>query len=50
MLSVIEMGYLEVQDNKLLEIDLLFTLIKNPHGLCFGTWLATDISGSYMAN
>ena len=30
------MGNLEVQDNKLLEIDLLFTLVSNPHGIHFG--------------
>lgn len=45
MLSGSEIGYLEIQDNKLLEIDLLFTLVENPHGLHFGAWRTTDMSG-----
>ncbi|KAF8416944.1 hypothetical protein EV426DRAFT_624835 [Tirmania nivea] len=35
----------EVQDNKLLEIDLLFTLVKNPHGIHFAGDTAQCVSG-----
>jgi len=27
---------LEIQDNKMLELDLLLTLVRNPHGIHFG--------------
>jgi len=37
VLSVMENP--EVQDNKLLEIGLLFTLVQNPHGIHFGKFL-----------
>ena len=31
------MSFIEVQDFKLLEIDSLFTVVHNPHGIHFGT-------------
>jgi len=41
VLSVMENP--EVQDNKLLEIDLLFTLVQNPHGIHFGKFFFSKI-------
>lgn len=39
---------LEIQDNKMLELDLLLTLVRNPHGIHFGMFLSLRQSGKIV--